>query len=168
MSEPVTGLASSIARPVGEALQKHNALPPDKKNANRAYLGAFLLGVCGYLALTLDAADYPDGWKIGFAAVFGWGLLLLIVGWRGSRGRRELLGAIFAVAIPAGGFFAVMNYAPELLNDLYVRAFCCGVVMANAVRFWIDIRGPGGGTAEKQVHRQIAQHEFNWKPAKRH
>ena len=41
MSEPSTGLASSIAKPVGEALQKHNALSPlIRKNANRAHLRA--------------------------------------------------------------------------------------------------------------------------------
>jgi hypothetical protein len=167
MSEPPRGLLSAVAVPIADELQKHRASPPDRKNGNRAYMGAFLLGICLYLALTLDPADFDSDWKLGFAVVVGWGLLLLVVGWRGSYGKRNMLGAVCAVAVPAGGFFAVMSYAPELLDDLYVRAFCCGIVMANAVRFWIDVRGPGSGTAEKQVRQQIARHEFNWKPVKR-
>lgn len=168
MSEPPKGLLSALATPIAEELQKHQALPPDKKNGNRAYMGAFLLGVCIYLALTLNPADYDDDVKIGFAVAALWGLLLLVVGWRGSYGKRNPIGAVCAIAVPAGGFVAVASYAPELLDDLYVRAFCCGVVLANAVRFWIDVRGPGSGSAEKQVRQQIAQHEFNWKPVKRH
>jgi len=170
MSGPrdAAGPLSAFGAVIAEEAAKHQALPPDRKNANRAYVGAFLLGVCIYLTLTLDPADYDSEYKLGFIAVCTWGLLLLIVGSRGSRGRRDMLGAVLALAVPAGGFIAVMSYAPELLDDLFVRAFCTGVVTANLVRFWIDIRGPGSGSAEKQVRRQIEQHQFQWKPAKRH
>lgn len=170
MSGPrdVAGPFSAVSSVAAEELAKHQALPPDKKNANRAYVGAFLLGVCIYLALTLDPADYDDSWKLGFVAVCAFALLLLIVGWKGSRGARNPVGAVLALAVPGCGFIAVASYMPELLDDLFVRAFCTGVVTANLVRFWIDIRGPGNGTAEKQVRQQIAQHQFNWKPAKRH
>jgi hypothetical protein len=43
-----------------------------------------------------------------------------------SCGRRDLLGALFALAVPTGGFVAVINYAPELLDEFYVRAFLAG------------------------------------------
>jgi hypothetical protein len=168
MSEPRTaGPLSAFGSTIADEAAKHQALPPDKKNANRAYVGAFLLGVCIYLAFTLDPADYP-GEKLGFLAICAWGLFLLVVGWRGSRGARNPVGAVFALAVPAGGFIAVANYAPELLDNFYVQAFCTGVVTANLVRFLIDVRGPGGGTAEKQVRQEIIKHEFNWKPVKRH
>jgi hypothetical protein len=164
--------SSGIAAPLvvlADELRAHQALPPDKKNANRAKFGAFLCGTCSYVALAPDVPSFPDGeWKLGFAAVFAWGVLLLVIGWRGSRGVRDVLGAIFAIAIPAIGFIATANYWPDLLQDTYVRAFCTGIIVANGVQFAICIRGPGGGTAEKQVREQIAQHEFNWKPAKRH
>ena len=81
------------------------------------------------------ASAYPDEWKIGYAIIFAWGLLLLVVGWRGSRGARDPIGAIFAIAVPAIGFVAVASYAPELLQDFSVRALCCGIVAANAVGF---------------------------------
>ena len=126
-----------------------------------------MLGVCGYTAVTLNPADYSGEWELAFLAVCAWGLLLLILGWRGSRGRRNPLGAILALAVPSAGFFAVMNYAPALLDSLAVRTFCCGIVTANLVRFWIDIRGPGGGCAEKQVRQQIAQNEIVWRGVKR-
>ena len=56
--------------------------------------------------------------------------------------------------MPIGGFIAVRNYAPELLDDFYVRAFCTGVATANAVRFWIAMRGIRSN-AQKMVRRQI-------------
>ena len=170
MSDPQSrGPLSAIAAPIAEELAKHQALPPDKKSANHAYMGGLICGTCGYVAVTLGpyASSFPDEWKLGFAGVAGFGLLLLIVGWRGARGRRDPLGAMFAVAVPAGGFFAVMNYAPELLDEFYVRAFCCGIVTANFVRFWIAIRGPGGGSAQKVVRQQIAQNEIVWRGVKR-
>jgi hypothetical protein len=166
MSEPRTaGPLPAFASAIADEAAKHQALPPDKKNANRAYVGAFLLGICVYLAFTLDPGDYP-GEKLGFLAICAWGLFLLVVGWRGSRGARNPVGAVFALAVPAGGFIAVANYRPELFNNFYVQAFCTGVVTANLVRFLIDIRGPGGD-AQKIVHRQISQNEINWQSVKR-
>jgi hypothetical protein len=158
MSDPqVRGPLSAFAVPIAESVAKHQALPPDKKSANHAYVGGLICGVCGYVAVKLgpDAASYPDEWKLAFAGVAGFGLLLLVLGWRGARGRRDPLGALFAVVVPAGGFYAVMSYAPELLDEFYVRAICAGIIAANTIRFWIAIRGPGGGSAQKMVRRQI-------------
>ena len=88
-------------------------------------------------------------------------MLLLVVGWRGSRGRRDPLGAVLAIAVPAIGFIAAVNYAPELLHDFYVQALCTGIVTANAVRFAICVRGIGGN-ARKLVVNDINQGEWKW------
>ena len=158
--------SSGLAAPLvvlGDELRAHQSLPPDKKNANRAYVGGLICGTCSYLAIALgpDASGFPDEWKLGFAAVFGWGVLLLVIGWRGSRGARDILGAIFAIAIPAIGFIAAAKYAPDLLQDFYVRAFCTGIIVANVVRFAICVRGVGGN-ARKLVVNDIDQGEWKW------
>lgn len=154
-----------IAAPLvvlADELRAHQALPPDKKNANRAYFGSLICGTCSYLALAPDVPSFPDGeWKLGFAAVFAWGALLLVIGWRGSRGARDILGAIFAVSIPAIGFFLAANYAPDLLQDTYVRAFCTGIISANLVRCAICLRGVGGN-ARKLVAKDIGLGEWRW------
>lgn len=99
--------------------------------------GAFLLGVCGYLLVTLGpyAARIPDSYKLGWAAATAWGTVLLVIGWRNTHGMmpRNLLGALWVVAVPAAGFFAVAHYAPGLLENFYVRAFSAGVIAANVV-----------------------------------
>jgi hypothetical protein len=167
MSEPrtPTGPLSAIVAPIAGELAKHHSLPENKKSENRAYVGAFLLGTCGYVAVRLapQAANYPGEWKLALAGVIGFGLLLLVVGARGARGPRDWLGAFFALALPVGGFIAAMNYAPELLDDFYVRAFCVGIAAANTVRIWLAIRG-NAGNAQKLVHQQIAQNEISWQP----
>jgi MFS family permease len=170
MSEPrIHGPLSALAAPIGEQLSQHQSLPPNKQAGNRAYLGAFLLGACGYVAVTLgpEAARYPDDWKLGFAVVAGFGLLLLVTGWRGARGGRDIVLAFFAVAVPLGGFLAVLNWAPQVLEFYPARAFCVAIASANVVRFWLAVRGPGGD-AQKIVHRQIAQNEITWRGVKRH
>lgn len=166
MSDPrIAGPLSAIATPIAEELAKHQALPPDKKNANRAYVGGLICGTC--VMLGSEVAGWSDELKLGYAVVFAWGALLLVVGWRGARGARDPIGALLAIAVPAGGFIAVASYAPELLQDIYVRAFAVGIVTANLVRFWIAIRGTGGGTAEKKVRQQITQNEIVWRPVRR-
>jgi hypothetical protein len=161
------GLSSVVAGPIAEEVKQHKALPPNKQAGNRAYLGTLLVSGCGYLAMfDPDAASYPDDFKLGLAVAAGLGLLLLVAGWRGARGARDPVGAFFALAVPVGGFIAVLNYAPELMDDFYVRGFCVAVAAANIVRFWLCVRGPGGD-AQKIVHRQIAQNEINWQGVKR-
>jgi hypothetical protein len=70
MSEPRSnaGPLAAVASVIADEAATHQALPPDRKNGNRAYMGAFLLGIRIYLALTLNPADYDDDVKIGFAA----------------------------------------------------------------------------------------------------
>ena len=112
---PLTALSSVAA----EAAAKHQAQPPNKKNADRAYGDGFICGTCAMLGS--DVAGWPDAFKLGYALIFAWGVLLLVVGWRGSRGTRDPLGAVLAIAVPAIGFIAATNYAPQLLQDFYVQ-----------------------------------------------
>ena len=154
------GPLSAIAAPIAEAAAKHQALPPNKKNADRAYGGGFICGTCAMLGS--EVADWPDEFKLGYALIFAWGVLLLVVGWRGSRGAQDWLGAVLPIAVPAIGFIAAVNYAPpQFLQDFYVQAFCVGVVMANAVRFAICVRGIGGN-ARKLVVNDINQGDWKW------
>jgi hypothetical protein len=169
MSDPRTspGIVSGPFVAAAEALAKHQALPPDKKNANRAYTGAFLLGATGYIAFGPELSGFPDEWKLGLAGAACFGLLLVVVGWRGARGARDPLAALFAVAVPIGGFVAVAKYAPELLSLPYAHAFCAGVAVANLVRFWLAIRGPGIGNAQNLVRQEIAENVIEWRAVKR-
>lgn len=160
----MTGVASVV-----EDIIKIGGLPLNKKNEHRAYFGAFILGTCGDIAVTLgpQASSYPDEWKLGFAGCALLGLVLFVTGIRGARVPRDTLGALFSLAWPIGGFVAVLNWAPELLRDFWeARAFCVGIACANIVRFWIAVRGPGND-AQKIVHQQIAQNEILWQPVKR-
>ena len=165
MSDPrIAGPLSALAVTISDEVAKHKTQPPAVQNENRAFGGAFLLGVCGYLLATLGpyAARIPDGYKLGWAAAAAWGAILLVVGWQNARGTpRNRLGALWAIAVPAGGFFLVAHYAPGLLENFYVRAFSAGVITANAVRFVIDISGPGGN-ALQMVNENIAENEFTW------
>jgi hypothetical protein len=168
MSDPrVAGPLSAMAQPIAEELAKHQALPPDKKNANRAYVGAFLLGATGYIAFGPEVSGFPAEWNLGLVGAAGFGLLLLLVGWRGARGARDPLGAFFALAAPIGGFILIINYAPELLGLPFAHAFCAGVAVANLVRFWLAIRGPGIGNARKLVRQEIAENVVEWRAVKR-
>jgi hypothetical protein len=160
MSDPrVAGPLSAIASPIAEAAAKHQALPPDKKNADRAYGGGLICGTCAMLGS--EVASWPDEFKLGYVLIFAWGVMLLVVGWRGSRGARDPLGAVLAIAVPAIGFIAAANYTPQLLQDFYVQALCTGIVFANAVRFAICVRGIGGN-ARKLVVNDINQGEWKW------
>ena len=160
MSDPrAAGPLSAIGSPIAEELAKHRALPPDKRHGNYAYGGGLICGTCAMLGS--EVAGWPDEFRIGYGLIFAWGVLLLVVGWRGSRGRRDPLGAVLAIAVPAIGFIAAVNYAPELLQDFYVQALCTGIVTANAVRFAICVRGIGGN-ARKLVVKDINHGEWKW------
>jgi hypothetical protein len=166
MSDPtINGPGAIIAVPIAEAAKQHNNAPPATKASNKGYLGALLLSGSGYLAIADDFASYPDNAKLGLILVGGFGLLLLMTALR-TRSARDPVGAFFAVAVPVGGFLAVLNYAPDLLSDFYVRGFCVAVAAANIVRFWLAVRGPGGD-AQKIVTHQIYQNEINWQGVKR-
>ena len=135
------------------------------QSENRAYVGAFLLGVCGYLLVTLGpyAARIPDGYKIGWAVAAAWGAVLLVAGWRDARWTLpDRFGALCAIVAPAAGFITVAHYAPGLLENFYVRAFAAGVIASNLVRFVLCISGPPGGNAHQLVEDNIAENEFTW------
>jgi hypothetical protein len=166
MSDPRSpGLLSSVAAPLAEAAKQHQSATPPVKANNRGYLGAFLLSGCCYLAVADDFASYEDNVKLGLILVGGFGLLLLVTALR-TRSARDPVAACLAVAVPVGGFVAVLTYAPDLLAMEYVRCFAVSIACANIVRFWLAVRGPGGD-AQKIVHRQIAQNEINWRGVKR-
>jgi hypothetical protein len=168
MSDPqIRGLLSAVGTATGEALAKQHALPPDARNANRAYTGAFLVGTTGRILLGPEASSFPDEWKLGLAGAACLGLLLLVVGWRGARGARDPLGALFALGVPACGWVAVTNYAPALLALPFASEFCTGIFLAALVRCWLSIRGPGTGNARQAVRHEISQNEIIWRGVKR-
>ena len=153
-----------MASPIAEELAKHRAQPPDKRHGNYAlWRRPDLRNLCD--CFSSEVAGWPDEFRIGYGLIFAWGVLLLVVGWRGSRGRRDPLGAVLAIAVPAIGFIAAVNYAPELLQDFYVQALCTGIVTANVVRFAICVRGIGGN-ARKLVVNDINQGNGNGKPCR--
>lgn len=170
MSDPrIAGPLSALVVPGADAVKEHRSSPIHVQNDNRAYCGGLLLGAAGFIAVTLgsDAPNFPLGYLLGYAGAVCLGLLLLITGLRGARSERNPLGALLALIVPVGGFVAVSNYAPGLLDLPFARAACAGIGVANLVRFWISIRGPGSGSAEKMVRQQIAQNEIVWRGVKR-
>jgi uncharacterized membrane protein YhhN len=170
MSDPNSqGPLSAFVSPFAEAHADYRKLPLNERNGVRASWGAFLIALCSYIAMTLGphASRYPQEWKLAYAAVAGVGLLLFVIGMRGSRGcERDPLAAIFAVVLPVGGWIALTTWLPEWRTDFYVRGFFVAYAAANAVRFFLAIRG-GGGNAQKIVHQQIAQNEIIWQGVKR-
>ena len=165
MSDPqIRGPLSAIAMPIAEGLAKHQALPPDKKNANHAGLGGFCWRdwLCHVRSRDIKLSrrvETRPGWRGCF------GLLLLVVGARGARGTRDPLAALFAL-VPIGGFFAVMNYAPDLLG-LPLRTILRRRRGREPVRFWMAIRGPGSGNAQNLVRQEIAENVVDWRGVKR-
>lgn len=151
---------SAVSGVLSEEFKQHAHATPAVKASNRGYLGAFLLSGSGYLFVTDDFASYPQELKIGLAVTAVLGLLLLWTALR-TQSQREPLAAFFALAVPIGGYIAVRSWAPELLNDFYVQGFCVAVGCANAVRFYLAVRGPGGN-ARKLVAKDISVGEWKW------
>ena len=60
-----------------------------------------------------------------------------------------------------GLFLAVRWAAPRLLEAFYVQAFFVAIGCANLVRFYLAVRGPGGG-ARKLVAKDISVGEWKW------
>ena len=74
---------------------------------------------------------------------------------------RDLFLAFRAIAIPVAGYVAMMHFMPELWDLYLVRLFTVAVATANAVRFWLAIRG-ASGDARRLVKQDIADNEFDW------
>jgi hypothetical protein len=148
----IKGPFSTIFLPVAAVVAKHQSLPVSSQIKRSAYSGAFLLGLCGYIAMTLgpDVSIHPDNWMLGCAFV----LLLVVVGSHSARSSRDLLGAIFTPGTPIAGYAASMKWALGRINDLCVRGFCFGVGSASVVRFCLAIRD--GGASQKAVIYQFA------------
>ena len=121
-------------------------------------------GRLGYVALKLGpyAGHFSAGSKLIFVAVFVFGLILLRMGWQGTRGKqRDPIGAVMSIVVPAVGYYVIVNYLPGLLHIFWCRAAAAGLITAYAVRFWLDIRSPGG-KALQMVNADIAKNEFSW------
>jgi hypothetical protein len=155
-------LVSAVTVPVGDAWQRHQNAPPHIKKDNTAYVGGLIVGAAGYMAVTLgpQAHSFPREYVVGYAAVTCLGLVMVASGLRGGM-PRDLFLAFRAIAIPVAGYIAMMNFMPELWDLYLVRLFTVAVATANAVRFWLAIRGTGGD-ARELVRQDIAENEFDW------
>jgi hypothetical protein len=165
---------STEQRPLGEmlgavpeAIAQHHALPPDAKAIARVNYGAFLLGTCGYVAATYKLSAFPKEWILGLAGCAGFGLLLLGAGLRGTRGRpRDMMTVFWVIVLPIAGLWAMAKWWPEAQHDFLMRGFIVAVLTVFAVRFFIAVRGPGGGNAQNIVTQQIRQTQINWRGVK--
>jgi hypothetical protein len=167
MSDHPKGLASGVAHGVADEFAKHQAATPANKASNGGYIGTGLLAASGYYFLEGDLSGISTEVEIGLAVAAGLGLLLLMSAWK-TRSQRDYIAAFLAAAFPIGGLYVIYGTMPDLLTDFWVRGAVITICCANLVRFWLAIRGPGSGSAEKQVRRQIQQHEFRFKAAKPH
>jgi hypothetical protein len=154
------GPLSAAASAIGDEFRRDASAAPADKASNRGYLGSFLLSGSAFLFVADDFASYPQELEIALAVAAVLGLLLLLAALR-IRSQRQPVAAFFAVAVPVGGFLAVQSWAPELLTDFYVQAFCVAVGCANLTRLYLALRGPGGN-ARKLVVNDINQGEWKW------
>ena len=154
------GPFSAVTGTVSEELKQHAHATPAVKASNRGYVGAFLLSGSGFLFVADDFASYPEDLKIAVAVAAVLGLLLLWTALR-THNQREPLAAFFAIAESVGLFLAVRWAAPRLLEAFYVQAFFVAIGCANLVRFYLAVRGPGGG-ARKLVAKDISVGEWKW------
>ena len=133
-----------IGRSIGELIRSviDPPQPPGPlRETERATWGAFLLGICAYGWLTLGPY-LPGPWKLGLAALTAFGLLLLVVGLRGSNGQpRSVMGVFWNLALLIGGGWAVAHWFPGLWQNFFGRGFCIGMICGSAVRLYIALRG---------------------------
>ncbi len=170
MSDPrIKGPLSAVVLPVSDSLQQLGASPPFQKHVSLACTGAILLTLCAFAALVFgrDVATFSTETLLGFAAVVGVGLLLLVVGMRGARGPRDPTMAISSVATPAG-VAAVLwwLWGPEVFSNVFVVVLGPAFLVGFALRFWLAVRGPGGG-AQRMVRQHIEQDRIEWRSARR-
>ena len=126
MSDPrIKGPISAVVLPVSDSLQQLGTSPPFQKHVSLACTGAILLSLCAFAALVFgrDVATFSTETLLGFAAVVGFSLLLLVVGMRGARGPRDPTMAISSLATPAG-VAAVLWWlgGPEIFSNGFVIA----------------------------------------------
>lgn len=151
--QPDGSISEILLAPV-EDFARIEALPPPQRGTERAARGAFLLGLCVYAGLT-PGPDLPGPWRLGLVALGGFGLLLLVVGLRGSNGQpRDVMGAFWAAAVLVGGWWVVGHWLPGLWANFFGRTFCVGMICGSAARLLITLRGIGGD-AEKPVWQNM-------------
>lgn len=150
----IEGPLSALGSAIGDEFAKHHALPPDKKALARAEYGAGLLGVCGYLGLTVGPY-LPGSWQLGILAAAAFGLMLLVAGVRGALVQRDGMTAFWCLALLIGGAWAVATWCPGLWGNFFGRGICIGTICATLARLFLALRGVGGD-AERAVLDNMA------------
>jgi len=159
MSQP-QGPISAIVTPIAEAIQQHNALPPDQKNRARAAGGAGLIAFCLYVLVTAPRLVFGAWIACAiWAALLGFGGLWLFVGVRASIGPRDIMAAFWSAA-GILFFLVLMSIGAYLPNDWVVANFLLkgvyiGFVASCAMRLYLAVRGMPGDSLE-QVRTQQA------------
>jgi hypothetical protein len=163
MPQQPQGALSAIAAPIAEAIQQHNALPPDQKNRARASGGAGLIAFCLYAVI---AAPYVVfGAWLAFAiwaALFGFGGLWLYVGIRAAIGPRDIMAAFWS-SIGILFFLGLMvlgAYLPDdwLLLNFLLKGFYIGSTANCAMRLWLAVRGIPGVKLDEVRAQQAHGH----------
>ena len=159
--DPPAGVVSALVTPFADEIARIQSLPPPQRETERATYGAFFLGVSGYVWVTVGPY-LPGSLKLGLAAAACFGLLLLVVGLRGSRGQpRSIMGIFWNIAALIGGGWIVAHWIPGLWANYLGRGFCIGMICACAVRLFIALRGIGSN-ALAMVGEDIDENEFTW------
>lgn len=147
MSGEPKGPLSAIMISIAESIAEHQAQPPYEKNVARAELGAALLTLCAYAAITLgsQARDFPPLALAGWAGCVALGLLWLGLGTRNARGPRDVMMAFWA-AVVAGGCIWLLwidayptDWGP--LAEFLLKGCYLAVLVSSGVRFWLAARG---------------------------
>jgi len=157
---PPKGPLEAIVTPFAEQAKLYATLPPYERAVARAEYGAFLLGVSGYVGLTVGVS-LPGSWLIALTVIGGYGLLLLATGSHDARGRRDVMSIFWSLVVIGGGWWVVTHWLPDLWADFYGRTFCIGALCSTAVRLYLALRGLGHH-AHRLVTEDIAAQEWKW------
>jgi hypothetical protein len=143
------GPISALVTPIAEAIQQHNALPPDQKNRARASGGAGLIAFCLYALITVPGMIFGAWMAFAiWAALLGFGALWLYVGIRASIGPRDIMAA-FLSGVAILFFIGLMvfgAYLPDdwLLMNFLLKGLYIGSAAASAMKLWLAVRGLPG------------------------
>jgi hypothetical protein len=163
---------------IADPIAKFRALPEGPEKARkRVSWGAGLLSAGAYIAYTTWWSNYAgmsglvrhytralhaplvDSWTVyGWSAAMLFGLLWVVVGVRGARGPRHVMGTFWALARVGVAGWALYDrwYVDDRSIDPWLQGGYVTLLGSSSMLFFVCARG-SGQRAVRLVQQQIAQ-----------